>query len=193
MIQHQNLKTVFLSVLSDLVSTGASTLLLKRRGLTHGAGLHNEGGASDPGRSFTPEAGPSYLGGEGVLGPRGSPQALLLPPLSFLQSVPLRQPEKKTGRCCPPPPPLTTPPPRLFQPFHLYGRANQWRTRVYCLFRARAAAPPLQPPPPTLQKCSSPSAPLLITSSWVTLNFRCPGRRDTSVNSHNYSSSPLTI
>lgn len=48
----------------------------------------------------------------------------------------------------------------------------------------------LQHPP--LQKCFFPSVPLLITSR-VTLNFLCPGRRDTSLNSHNYSSSPLTI
>lgn len=113
------------------------------RGFTTRAGPRTQGGASTPG------AGPSYLGGEGVLGPRGAPQALLLPPLSFLQIIPLRQPEKKTRRCCPSPP--TTPPPRLFQPFHLYDRANQWRTRVYCLFHARAAAPPpLHPPPPTI-------------------------------------------
>lgn len=67
--------------------------------------------------------------------------------------------------------------------------ANQWQTSVYCLFCAQAAAL-LQHPP--LQKCFFPSVPLLITSR-VTLNFLCPGRRDTSLNSHNYSSSPLTI
>lgn len=78
---------------------------------------------------------------------------------------------------------------RLFKPFHLYSCANQWQTSVYCLFCAQATAL-LQHPP--LQKCFFPSVPLLITSR-VTLNFLCPGRRDTSLNSHNYSSSPLTI
>lgn len=69
------------------------------------------------------------------------------------------------------------------------AEANQWQTSVYCLFCAQATAL-LQHPP--LQKCFFPSVPLLITSR-VTLNFLCPGRRDTSLNSHNYSSSPLTI
>ena len=78
---------------------------------------------------------------------------------------------------------------RLFKPFHLYSWTNQWQTSVYCLFCAQATAL-LQHPP--LQKCFFPSVPLLITSR-VTLNFLCPGRRDTSLNSHNYSSSPLTI
>lgn len=78
---------------------------------------------------------------------------------------------------------------QLFKPFRLYSLTNQWQTSVYCLFRAQATAL-LQHPP--LQKRFFPSVPLLITSR-VTLNFLCPGRRDTSLNSHNYSSSPLTI
>lgn len=52
-------------------------------------------------------------------------------------------------------------PPPLFRPFHLYSWVNQWQTSVYCLFRAQATALLLHPP---LQKCFSPSVPLLITS-----------------------------
>ena len=53
-----------------------------------------------------------------------------------------------TRRCCPrtPLPPSL----QLFQPLHLYGRANQWRTRVYCLLPAWAADAP-----PPLLKCFS--------------------------------------
>lgn len=39
----------------------------------------------------------------------------------------------------------------------------------------------------------SPHQCLYLSLPRVTLNFLCPGRRDTSLNSHNYSSSPLTI
>ena len=77
----------------------------------------------------------------------------------------------------------------LYTLLSLLLKSNQWQTSVYCLFCARSSALLLHPP---LQRCFFPSVPLLITSR-VTLNFPCPGRWDTSLNSHNYSSSPLTI
>lgn len=101
-----------------------------------GRGHHTWGGALRLGRGLTPGAGPSYLGGEGSPGP----YRLCCPlpyPSCFCRSS--HSNNQRRGIEGAPPP---SPPPRLFQPFRLYGRANQWRTRVYCLFRAGAAAPP---------------------------------------------------